>query len=150
MTKEKWKMTCFDLFYQGFIICSWIFSLCMIFLKCHFLYFTCHFLYSWILSLTSWISRATFSVPEFLYFWLFRAFFSVLEFQVSFFFFLVLNLKCRLFLFLDYSGSNQINRVINHPTLPISITAHEDRHIRFFDNNTGKQSLVSFPEFFFF
>ncbi|XP_013090370.1 striatin-3-like isoform X3 [Biomphalaria glabrata] len=38
----------------------------------------------------------------------------------------------------DSSGSNQINRVINHPTLPISITAHEDRHIRFFDNNTGK------------
>ncbi|XP_059161091.1 striatin-3-like isoform X4 [Physella acuta] len=38
----------------------------------------------------------------------------------------------------DTSGSNQINRVINHPTLPISITAHEDRHIRFFDNNTGK------------
>ncbi|CAL1527622.1 unnamed protein product [Lymnaea stagnalis] len=38
----------------------------------------------------------------------------------------------------DTSGRNQINRVINHPTLPISITAHEDRHIRFFDNNTGK------------
>ncbi|RUS81728.1 hypothetical protein EGW08_010482 [Elysia chlorotica] len=38
----------------------------------------------------------------------------------------------------DASGSNQINRVISHPTLPISITAHEDRHIRFFDNNTGK------------
>ncbi|XP_053567802.1 striatin isoform X1 [Bombina bombina] len=32
----------------------------------------------------------------------------------------------------------QINRVISHPTLPISITAHEDRHIKFFDNNTGK------------
>ncbi|XP_025103842.1 striatin-3-like isoform X7 [Pomacea canaliculata] len=38
----------------------------------------------------------------------------------------------------DTSGSNQINRVINHPTMPITITAHEDRHIRFFDNNTGK------------
>ncbi|XP_005100523.1 striatin-3 isoform X4 [Aplysia californica] len=38
----------------------------------------------------------------------------------------------------DSSGSNQINRVINHPTLPVSITAHEDRHIRFFDNNSGK------------
>ena len=33
---------------------------------------------------------------------------------------------------------SQINRVISHPTLPVSITAHEDRHIRFFDNNTGK------------
>ncbi|XP_063299665.1 striatin isoform X1 [Pelobates fuscus] len=32
----------------------------------------------------------------------------------------------------------QINRVISHPTLPISITAHEDRHIKFYDNNTGK------------
>ena len=38
----------------------------------------------------------------------------------------------------DSSGSNQINRVINHPTMPITITAHEDRHIRFFDNNTGQ------------
>ncbi|XP_070179388.1 striatin-3-like isoform X2 [Littorina saxatilis] len=38
----------------------------------------------------------------------------------------------------DNSGSNQINRVINHPTMPVTITAHEDRHIRFFDNNTGK------------
>ncbi|XP_075781073.1 striatin isoform X3 [Pelodiscus sinensis] len=32
----------------------------------------------------------------------------------------------------------QINRVVSHPTLPISITAHEDRHIKFYDNNTGK------------
>ncbi|XP_051469684.1 striatin isoform X5 [Apus apus] len=36
------------------------------------------------------------------------------------------------------SSSCQINRVISHPTLPISITAHEDRHIKFYDNNTGK------------
>jgi len=32
----------------------------------------------------------------------------------------------------------QINRLISHPTLPLTITAHEDRHIRFYDNNTGK------------
>lgn len=32
----------------------------------------------------------------------------------------------------------QINRIISHPTLPLTITAHEDRHIRFYDNNTGK------------
>ncbi|XP_041355160.1 striatin-3-like isoform X2 [Gigantopelta aegis] len=38
----------------------------------------------------------------------------------------------------ESTGVNQINRVINHPTLPMTITAHEDRHIRFFDNNTGK------------
>ena len=31
-----------------------------------------------------------------------------------------------------------ITRVISHPTLPLTITAHEDRHIRFFDNATGK------------
>ncbi|XP_076190367.1 striatin isoform X2 [Aptenodytes patagonicus] len=37
-----------------------------------------------------------------------------------------------------FSSSCQINRVISHPTLPISITAHEDRHIKFYDNNTGK------------
>ncbi|KAL0266514.1 UNVERIFIED_CONTAM: hypothetical protein PYX00_009027 [Menopon gallinae] len=31
-----------------------------------------------------------------------------------------------------------INCVVCHPSLPLTITAHEDRHIRFFDNNTGK------------
>lgn len=38
------------------------------------------------------------------------------------------------------SGVNnkQINRVVSHPTLSLTITAHEDRHIRFWDNNTGK------------
>ncbi|XP_063054079.1 striatin isoform X2 [Engraulis encrasicolus] len=34
--------------------------------------------------------------------------------------------------------SSHINRVLSHPTLPITITAQEDRHIRFYDNNTGK------------
>ncbi|NWU88392.1 STRN protein, partial [Upupa epops] len=38
----------------------------------------------------------------------------------------------------SFSSSCQINKVISHPTLPISITAHEDRHIKFYDNNTGK------------
>ncbi|XP_058880386.1 striatin-like [Acipenser ruthenus] len=32
----------------------------------------------------------------------------------------------------------KINKVLSHPTLPITITAQEDRHIKFFDNNTGK------------
>lgn len=31
-----------------------------------------------------------------------------------------------------------IYRVVSHPMLPVSMTAHEDRNIRFFDNNTGK------------
>lgn len=38
------------------------------------------------------------------------------------------------------TGSNigkYINKVVSHPTLPITITAHEDRHIRFWDNTTG-------------
>uniref|UniRef100_A0AAY4EHS7 Striatin n=1 Tax=Denticeps clupeoides TaxID=299321 RepID=A0AAY4EHS7_9TELE len=34
--------------------------------------------------------------------------------------------------------SSIINKVLSHPTLPITITAQEDRHIKFFDNNTGK------------
>uniref|UniRef100_A0A3Q2Q2P3 Striatin n=1 Tax=Fundulus heteroclitus TaxID=8078 RepID=A0A3Q2Q2P3_FUNHE len=32
----------------------------------------------------------------------------------------------------------QINKVLSHPTLPITVTAQEDRHIKFFDNNSGK------------
>uniref|UniRef100_A0A8C5EBF9 Striatin n=1 Tax=Gouania willdenowi TaxID=441366 RepID=A0A8C5EBF9_GOUWI len=31
-----------------------------------------------------------------------------------------------------------INKVLSHPTLPITITAQEDRHIKFYDNNSGK------------
>uniref|UniRef100_A0A8C5EJY0 Striatin n=1 Tax=Gouania willdenowi TaxID=441366 RepID=A0A8C5EJY0_GOUWI len=34
--------------------------------------------------------------------------------------------------------SCQINKVLSHPTLPITITAQEDRHIKFYDNNSGK------------
>lgn len=39
----------------------------------------------------------------------------------------------------DNTPATQINQVINHPTMGIAITAHEDRYIRFFDINTGKQ-----------
>lgn len=35
-------------------------------------------------------------------------------------------------------SSNHINKVVSHPTLPVTVTAHEDRHIKFFDNKTGK------------
>ncbi|XP_077381848.1 striatin-like isoform X2 [Festucalex cinctus] len=35
-------------------------------------------------------------------------------------------------------ASCQINKVLSHPTLPVSITAQDDRRIRFFDHNTGK------------
>ena len=35
-------------------------------------------------------------------------------------------------------SSKYINKIVCHPTLPLTITAHEDRHIRFWDNVTGK------------
>ena len=31
--------------------------------------------------------------------------------------------------------------MISHPTLPVTITANEDRHIRFFDNNSGLYAI---------
>ncbi|KAK2707635.1 striatin-3-like isoform X4 [Artemia franciscana] len=34
----------------------------------------------------------------------------------------------------------RINRVVSHPTLPITVTAHEDRQIRFWENGTGRLS----------
>ncbi|XP_058496743.1 striatin [Solea solea] len=33
----------------------------------------------------------------------------------------------------------KINKVLSHPTLPITIAAQENRHIQFYDNNTGKR-----------
>lgn len=40
---------------------------------------------------------------------------------------------------LSVTGSPcQINKILSHPTLPITITAQEDRHIKFFDNTSGK------------
>ncbi|XP_076879707.1 striatin [Brachyhypopomus gauderio] len=38
----------------------------------------------------------------------------------------------------ELDAPRHINKVLSHPTLPITITAQEDRHIRFYDNNTGK------------
>jgi WD40 repeat protein len=42
--------------------------------------------------------------------------------------------------FQDGTPVGAISRVVTHPTLPLSITGHEDRHIRFFDNRSGKQT----------
>ncbi|KAM6154539.1 striatin-4 isoform 4-T4 [Erethizon dorsatum] len=36
------------------------------------------------------------------------------------------------------SGPSQINQVVSHPNQPLTITAHDDRGIRFLDNRTGK------------
>lgn len=41
----------------------------------------------------------------------------------------------------DIAASQQINRVISHPTLPVTITAHDDRSIKFVDNNAGESCL---------
>ncbi|XP_069586429.1 striatin-3 isoform X6 [Ranitomeya imitator] len=34
--------------------------------------------------------------------------------------------------------SGHINKVVSHPTLSVTIAAYEDRHIKFFDNKSGK------------
>ncbi|XP_053553910.1 striatin-3 isoform X1 [Bombina bombina] len=34
--------------------------------------------------------------------------------------------------------TSHINKLVSHPTLPVTIAAYEDRHIKFFDNKSGK------------
>ncbi|KAG0300443.1 hypothetical protein BGZ98_009173 [Dissophora globulifera] len=41
----------------------------------------------------------------------------------------------------DGTSATQINKVICHPTLPLAVSAHEDRYIRFFDLNSGACSF---------
>ena len=41
-------------------------------------------------------------------------------------------------MFSDSTSNSQINKILSHPTLPTTITAHEDKNIRFFDNNSGE------------
>lgn len=36
------------------------------------------------------------------------------------------------------TAGDQINCVVSHPTMPLTMAAHEDRHVRFYDNVTGK------------
>ena len=42
------------------------------------------------------------------------------------------------FCFFSFSGPTQINQVVSHPSQPLTITAHDDRGIRFLDNRTGE------------
>ncbi|KAI1717037.1 striatin [Ditylenchus destructor] len=35
-------------------------------------------------------------------------------------------------------GVGEINKILSHPTMPVTVMAGEDRKIRYFDNNTGK------------
>ncbi|XP_045387303.1 striatin-4 isoform X2 [Lemur catta] len=43
------------------------------------------------------------------------------------------------------SGPTQINQVVSHPNQPLTITAHDDRGIRFLDNRTGEAQPVAGP-----
>lgn len=36
-------------------------------------------------------------------------------------------------------AEDRVNCVVSHPTMPITISAHDDRQIKFFDNNSGKK-----------
>lgn len=38
----------------------------------------------------------------------------------------------------DGTPNTQINKIVCHPTLPIVISAHEDKYIRMYDSNTGE------------
>ncbi|KAL7077091.1 hypothetical protein ACQ4LE_003688 [Meloidogyne hapla] len=40
--------------------------------------------------------------------------------------------------FQKVEDGDEVNKMISHPTMPVTITAGENRKIRFFDNNTGK------------
>jgi hypothetical protein len=37
----------------------------------------------------------------------------------------------------DGTAATQVNRVVVHPTLPLAVTAHEDKYLRFFDTASG-------------
>ena len=47
-----------------------------------------------------------------------------------------------MFSFTDGTPNTQINKIACHPTLPIIVTAHEDKYIRMYDSNTGTQVAV--------
>lgn len=45
----------------------------------------------------------------------------------------------------DGTPATQINSIASHPTMPILVTAHEDKQIRLFDITTGPSSPVPLP-----
>lgn len=47
------------------------------------------------------------------------------------------------------AGSELINRVVSHPSEALSITAHENRTIRFADNKTGIQWSFALVNLFY-
>ena len=44
----------------------------------------------------------------------------------------------------DDSISAQVNSIVSHPTMPLLITGHEDKHIRIFDITTGASPAFIF------
>ncbi|KAL7409553.1 striatin-3-like protein [Mrakia frigida] len=42
----------------------------------------------------------------------------------------------------DGTPATQINAIVTHPTLPLLVSAHEDKFIRFFDISSGEQTYV--------
>jgi hypothetical protein len=48
----------------------------------------------------------------------------------------------RLTRFADGTAETQINAIASHPTMPLLVTAHEDKYIRIFDIATGGQTLA--------
>ena len=42
-----------------------------------------------------------------------------------------------MFVFSDNTSATQINKVRCHPTLPVAVTAHEDKYLRFYDITSG-------------
>ncbi len=45
-------------------------------------------------------------------------------------------------LLVDGTPQTQINKVVSHPTLPVVVTGHEDKYIRFYDASSGKLAFV--------
>ncbi|XP_078491586.1 striatin-3 [Ciona intestinalis] len=41
-------------------------------------------------------------------------------------------------LVLTEGDGSSINCVVSHPTMPVTMTAHDDKHIKFYDNSSGK------------
>ena len=39
---------------------------------------------------------------------------------------------------LDGTAKTQINQVVCHPTIPLVVSAHEDKYIKFYDANSGE------------
>jgi hypothetical protein len=39
--------------------------------------------------------------------------------------------------YINFFLKDEVNKILSHPTMPVTITASENKKIRFYDNNTG-------------